>query len=603
MTEYASGTGAPDVEVSPSNLSLGGGLFRRFSPISYGLEPDPRLEWILHTKWSDAGFVRRIGRHPRSLSNEETRFMHKNVGFAILIVLSFLPALSRSQETPESEPSPSVEEAERSETRSTDEERESTEESPSVVYRVEDGEVVVRAAGESVRRLESPCDAREASRDDETLYVACGAKGVYLYSLDEPRNPKGIGFRQMDGTVDGLFQARNRVWAEILRTEARPVGELDAADVKRAPVPEQSEQMEAETEREPEEETTEKGRADEGGGPSKKKETDEARPEGRVVAVRKRSVVVDLGRSDGLERGDAVEIYRRERVELGGESADREITEVVGEVETTSENRSVIALGINESARADRFARPTDLPLTANVVAPPRPEGQSSLSFMARPLLPLDALGGGVVAEAAYQYNFEWPGTAEVRVDPMSLVVAEQRAVFPGALSASMSYDTTIFRLGFGAGLYKLSDRTIGAAEPTDQNAAFDLTQIVRLGARDGLNFRLRNSFLVVNRQFQYGGTRGEFQVSMTNFLNNTWMVVRGGTHSAGQGLGELGLRVLTSGNGTEGSTFLTATVGAAGLWGELEGECPDSRETDGTCIESHSYLGPVVGFGIERRF
>ncbi len=480
-------------------------------------------------------------------------------------------------------------------------------EASSFAYRLEEGAIVVRSGGEPVTTLEPPCRARDLRRSGEELYVACGEEGLYRYGLADPSAPEGVGFQDLGGSVDVLFEARDRVWAEIVRTEARPVGEGETRRVDERPVRAGSdgggerggESASAKT-------STEGAQESDSPEASAQAETSESatrRPEGKVVEVRSGAAVVDIGSADGLERGDTVEIFRREAVELSDDQADREVTEVVGEVGAVAEDRAVVDLGLNEEVDLDRFARPTDRGVTADNMAPPRPRGQTAFEFMARPLLALGKLGGGIVGSASLRHSFEWPGTAELRLDPMSFASSSEQTVVPGAISGSFSYDTTVFRLGLGTGVYKLADRTFGLGEPTRQDAAFDLRQVVRLGARDGLNLQVRNSFIVVDAVFQYGGTTGEFQVSMSRFLDNTWMIFRGGTHSAGQGLGEVGLRVLTAGNGTEGSTILTVTIGAAGVWGDRKTSDCGSVERTEMCLESESYFGPVAGFGLERRF
>jgi hypothetical protein len=528
------------------------------------------------------------------MSNTRTPFYYFSA-----LALALVPTLAQAQQAPENGS------AETASAETSDASRSSP---TRLEYRLADGTIVGEAADgssgdEPAASLDPPCSARGLARADDTLYVACGEQGVYVYSLEDPRSPRKEGFREMGGSVDALFEARGRVWAEIVRTEARPITgaaapssvrtvRRDASDgADEASSGEQS-QPEATSPRASASQQKTDASNTSGGG----------RPVGKVVELRKGKVVVDLGKTDGLGRGDKIELFRRESVDVGSESAAREVTDAVGEVDALSENRSVVDLGLNEKVAADRLARPTDRDVTADRLAPSRPSGQTALDVTARPLLPLGTLGFGIVGSASLRHSFEWPGTAEVQLDPMSIAFADDQAVFPGAISGSFSYDTTVFRLGLGAGVYKLSDRTITGYEPTSQRAAFDLSQIVRLGARDGLHLKVDNSFLVVDSTFQFGGLTGELQVPTSRLLENTWLIARGGSHAAGQGLGEIGLRVLTSGNGTSGSTFLTVTVGGAGVWGDREVDNCQSEETR-DCLRSSGAFGPFAGFGFERRF
>lgn len=516
------------------------------------------------------------------------------------LALAFVPALAHAQQASEDgSPEAGSEQSGNSST--------------NLEYRLADGSIVGEAADGSsndgpVTSVDPPCSARSLARTDDTLYVACGEKGVYVYSLGNPRKPKGKGFRELGGSVDALFEARGRVWAEIVRTEARPVTgtaaprsvrtvQRDEADTSEEAPSDEPSDKQKETETASRQETASRDEQE-----ASEESEDEERPVGKVVELRKGKVVVDLGETDGLGRDDKIELFHRESVDVGGESASREVTDAVGQVDALSENRSVVDLGLNEKVAADRLARPTDRNVTADRLAPARPSGQTALDVTARPLLPLGTLGFGIVGSASLRHTFEWPGTAEFEIDPMSIAFTEDQAVFPGAISGSFSYDTTVFRLGLGAGVYKLSDRTITGYEPTSQKAAFDLSQIVRLGARDGLHLKVDNSFLVVDETFQFGGLTGELRVPTSRLLENTWLIARGGSHAAGQGLGEIGLRVLTSGNGTAGSTFLTVTVGGAGVWGDREVDNCQSDEFR-NCLNSSSAFGPFAGFGFERRF
>jgi hypothetical protein len=112
----------------------------------------------------------------------------------------------------------------------------------------------------------------------------------------------------------------------------------------------------------------------------------------------------------------------------------------------------------------------------------------------------------------------------------------------------------------------------------------------------------VRNSFVVENEEFAYGGTSGQIQVSLDRLLNDTWLLLRGGGHLAGQAFGELGLRVLARGNGGAGTLFVTPSIGGAGVWGSRESDCPQFQPEAVQCFDRVSYAGPMVGFSVEWR-
>jgi hypothetical protein len=76
------------------------------------------------------------------------------------------------------------------------------------------------------------------------------------------------------------------------------------------------------------------------------------------------------------------------------------------------------------------------------------------------------------------------------------------------------------------------------------------------------------------------------------------WLLLNGGGGNVGYGYGELGLRVLLTGNGLAGSKFLTVTAGGAGVF--KSGTCDPFF---GSCSDSISYAGPMAGVGGEWRF
>lgn len=67
------------------------------------------------------------------------------------------------------------------------------------------------------------CTGRAVVRIGGRAYVACGAEGVVVVSLDDPRGPALEGRIPTEGEAIGLFVLRGRPWVELARTEARPL--------------------------------------------------------------------------------------------------------------------------------------------------------------------------------------------------------------------------------------------------------------------------------------------------------------------------------------------------------------------------------------------
>jgi hypothetical protein len=145
--------------------------------------------------------------------------------------------------------------------------------------------------------------------------------------------------------------------------------------------------------------------------------------------------------------------------------------------------------------------------------------------------------------------------------------------------------------LGLGFGLQTVNATDFGL-EP---GSGMTVVQLIRFGARDGLNFSARTNIALFHSQFQFGGMTGTGQIPLTR---GYWFLVSGGGGTVGYGYGELGLRVLLAGNGLAGSKFLTVTAGGVGVF--RSGSCD---ETFSSCSEDVSYGGPMAGVGGEWRF
>lgn len=459
-----------------------------------------------------------------------------------------------------------------------------------VQYELEDSTLVM-TVGEQQGRMNLPCKARELAEAGAKVYVACGEKGVFVVSVADPTEPEGLGFRNLGGPVTGLFEAQGRVWAQIERVEARPVEDAapDAAAATGRRVV-----VERRTEEEPEQVEEKAEEKD------KKKST--AVVEGEVVEQREGNVIISVGRAQGVERGDRVELLAMEDVALGGgEDAKRERSLAVGRVTAVSESRAEVDLGINERVPQGALARLTSKELTEEPLLPPRLGDIWEIEFMVRPFLALGTLGAGSVGHLSATRRFESQMALQFNVNPLSFGVAEDGNVLALGGDANLAYDTRAFAIGLGAGAFSIHHDGWERTEES-QDVAFGLTQVARLGARDGLNLEARNAFVLVDGEFEYGGTDGSVQVPLDIFSSNTWLIARGGGHISGDYYGEVGLRVLVHGNGDRGSIFVMPTLGGAAVEGSEEVACPDYESERTVCYDEHSYGGPMVGFGMEWR-
>ncbi|TXD39442.1 hypothetical protein FRC98_03335 [Lujinxingia vulgaris] len=336
-----------------------------------------------------------------------------------------------------------------------------------------------------------------------------------------------------------------------------------------------------------------------------------------VVESHHGSVIVDMGSAQGLQPGQHLELYEVKSVRLGdtSESTERVRTLAIAPIQSLSENRAELNLGINERVPTGALARPTPQESTTSRLTPPRLPGLARLSFTLRPFLALGTVGAGSLSEASAAYQFEGPWTAELLIDPLAVGFSRAANLLAVIGTAIISYDTTPFQVGIGFGTTTINSTAYqsGGSDTGGFGAelGFAISQKVRLGALDGIHVQLVNNFFLYDGAFRYGGTAGGAQVPAGSIGKSSWIVARGGAGFAGHAFGEVGLKVLARGNGDHGSLFFVPTVGLAQLRGTREVDCGSGPELpsgepaptgDQRCYVEVSQGGPMIGFQIEWR-
>ncbi|RDV39482.1 hypothetical protein DV096_02610 [Bradymonadaceae bacterium TMQ3] len=419
--------------------------------------------------------------------------------------------------------------------------------------------------------------------------LACSDQRVLIFG-DGTRE-----VRRASGPIDALLPAEDDVWVITRRQEAsllsglpRPAGPATSPEEPALPRPDLP--------------------------PSSS--PDEALV-ATVVESQHGSVIVDMGGAQGLEAGQLLELYEIETIRLGdtSESTQRVRTLAIAPIDSLSENRAELSLGVNERVPAGALARPTDQERTTSRLAPPRLPGLARLSFTLRPFLALGTVGAGSLSEASAAYQFKGPWTAEILVDPLAVGFSRATNLLAVIGTAIVSYDTTPFQVGIGVGTTTINSTAYqsGSSDTGGFGAelGFAISQKVRLGALDGIHIQLVNNFFLYDGAFRYGGTAGGAQVPAGSIGKSSWIVARGGAGFAGHAFGEVGLKVLARGNGDRASIFFVPTVGLAQLRGTREVDCgsgptlPSGEQaTSGerTCYAEVSQGGPMIGFQIEWR-
>ncbi len=295
--------------------------------------------------------------------------------------------------------------------------------------------------------------------------------------------------------------------------------------------------------------------------------------EGKVVDVRERSVIVDLGTVHGVKAQTRIEFVRQVGLDLGGgESTTREETIAVGTVTEAGKTRSNVSLGIDEVVPAGCMARITPKAATRSATYPPRAPGHTVLSLTVRPFFAIHTRGIGGFNEADLGHHFdEIPLYLGARFHPVTLQTFEGTKASVAA-SGMIGFDARLIGIQLGVG-----GATAGAYDDIDGKTVVVMPQLIRLGSIDGFSGELVNTFYY-HHEFKYGGLRLSGRYPVTDEM---WVHAAAEGTSAGSGFGEIGLRFLVAGNGGNASVFLTPTAGVA------------------TAVEK---TGPMVGLGVEWR-
>lgn len=427
------------------------------------------------------------------------------------------------------------------------------------------------------------CEKYAERQEGSKLLVACGAAGVWEFSQAEP-TLRFVRSYDFGGDVIGfLADADGRLWVKLKVVEARPF-ETRPGDNPTVAFPDATPPSVPPPEPVPPPPVAK---------PPAPPVAPAAAPKkvGRVTRSAPGEVVISLGAIDGVGRSDRIELAVEVTNTNDYDSAalSRE-TVAIGVITNVGERSARVQLGVNESVPVGAIATPTQAHTTASLSAPPRVTGMWDVQFAARPFAALGELGGGALLSGGLGYRLGHLHL-QAMLDPLAFGdVQDKKAIFAASGAAIASYDSQYFEMGLGFGGQTVNE----AGFFVDPGSGLVALQILRLGAQDGLNISVRTNIVLFHSEFQFGGMVGTGQIPVTR---GYWLLLNGGGGNVGYGFGELGLRVLLSGNGLAGSKFLTVTAGGAAVF--KSGTCPQFE----FCTESSTYGGPMAGVGGEWRF
>jgi hypothetical protein len=308
----------------------------------------------------------------------------------------------------------------------------------------------------------------------------------------------------------------------------------------------------------------------------------------------------------------------------GGEFRGEERVSVA-EVLAVEPGRTLAEVGRSAEVKAGDYARRAKPNEVESNVFPPRPGGIAEAYLALRPLFKIGTpLGVGVLADLQASY---WNSAyfAALSVQPLGLGTSADGNIVTTAALAEGGYDGRAFSVGLGLGVswtngdvdamldeFRMADSAsesgnVTVEETQETHAALTLSQVARLGARDGLHLSLRNLLLLHEdsdtdeQGFIYGGTTGRLVVPIDS---PTDLLFEGGGGVMGYWFAGAGIATWVVGNGSPGSWRLEATAGGAGIWGSKE---VSERYGDPPVVSTYSQevdvMGPAVSIAVARRF
>lgn len=479
----------------------------------------------------------------------------------------------------------------------------------SVEYVVEGG-VVMAIMGDHREAVDIEGPIIAIHREATLLYVARGARGVTVYDVTEALSPRRLRTVNVSGQATGFHVIDGQIWVITVSRSAVPLDDAaPAVTAKSAPAPIGA-------------------------------RLPPSRPVKRHVPsnlelrrVMPGTVEIDSGAADGVRVGDNFAIFRSKSVdEAGAEGFTGEELVTVAVVVAVKENSALAETGRSAVVEPSDYARPTEAQADADKY-PPRVANVGELSMVLRPIINAGTpLGAGVLAdlEAAY-----WGPAyfADFRIQPLGLGSTVDGSIISTAALVEGGYDTRALAVGLGAGVSwvngdadhmlqnlfgstSASDTGGTASSPTvvqsqQTHTAFTISQLVRLGSRDGVKLSLRNLLILhrnseTDRQgFIYGGTTGLLSIPLSSRSD---FFLEGGGGVMGYWYAGVGVSTWIVGNGSPGSWKLSVSAGGAGIFGSKLTTTTYPAE-NGQPAYSYSYnqsidvAGPMVSFGVTRRF
>lgn len=307
----------------------------------------------------------------------------------------------------------------------------------------------------------------------------------------------------------------------------------------------------------------------------------------QVMRVEGRDVALNKGRRHGFELGAHIAF------EGQGQTPD-----VVGRLFGLKQDTARVRIGFGERVPLGATGYVTDARRTATRRSPLRSANYWELRGSLRPIVQREFLGGGLSGGVSVGYRGQRLHTFAV-LEPFAWgrrsatdTEREFQTLDNGSVAFALGYagaslDLRRFEVGMGIGFQTINNRG-GESVP---GTGLSFVPLLRVGALDGLHGRLRFAATIFRSEasFSWFDVAGQIPI-----VDGIWATVQAGGTPGGFASGEAGVRLLLSGAGVRGSTFLELTAG----WTDVFERVCDGL-TD--CAEDN-VAGPHLGAGVEFR-
>jgi hypothetical protein len=250
---------------------------------------------------------------------------------------------------------------------------------------------------------------------------------------------------------------------------------------------------------------------------------------------------------------------------------------VVGQVIRTGRKTFRVRVQMNERVEKGAIGYLTPADATGSLVAPDLGEYLVSFSLGVRPWLGLEGADSGMLIDGSLGVRMGKLMRMSVVLQPLSPALGNTAGALEVYAAPSFVFDIAEIGLGIGASSVDTTANRL-------QDLGLLVTPHVRIGAEDGLNFRVRTGAVVRNGIGRLSSFRIDGQIPLAY---GTSLLLGGGGGASGYQYGEIGVEMLLTGNGGRGSWFVQTLIGGGGT----------------NSVASGISSGPYVGLNVEGRY